>query len=65
MTTTAAENLVGITTRRVVFSYKGQTMAKPAGTEVHAHIRRDGLITIRVPGTLYDMEVYASAVTAP
>jgi hypothetical protein len=59
------ETLVGITARRVVFSHDGQPKAWPAGTEVYARVRRDGLIRIRVPGTLFTQDVSADAIDIP
>jgi hypothetical protein len=66
-----AETLVAYTAREIVFSrppmfLETSTVTRrfPAGTEVYATVRHDG-IRIRVCGTLYTQDVALTALIVP
>ena len=63
------ETLIGRTTREITFSVIDhqthrcvRTETRPAGTEVYARLRKDGMFGIRVPGTLLTQDVYPASV---
>ena len=63
------ETLIGQTTCQITFGYVDpatrvliRTEKRPAGTEVYARLRKDGMFGIRVPGTLLTQVVSAASV---
>jgi hypothetical protein len=62
-TTGIEENLVGRTTRPVLFSDGDHRVRRPAGTEVYVTASRGtGQFLVRIPGTLFTQTVYAATV---
>jgi hypothetical protein len=62
------ETLIATTAREIVFGAAGPDRVvrdfrrAPAGTEVYAHVRRNGTIRIRIPGTLFTQDVNAASI---
>jgi len=60
------ETLIATTARSIMFTDgKGNMRRYPAGTEVYAHARRDGLLDIRVPRTLWTQTATYTSVVVP
>jgi hypothetical protein len=66
--TAASQTGTAWTTRQVSFPrYDAQGRVygahrAPAGTRVYARTRTDGLVAVRIPGTLFAQDVHPSAV---
>lgn len=64
--------MLGHTTRTMTFTYTDPTTTQvsdytkiPAGTLVHVHERRDGRLTLRLPGTLLERRQVTGADVNP
>jgi hypothetical protein len=62
------ETLIATTTRDITFAAAGHDKIVrdfrrvPGGTEVYATERRNGTLRLRLPGTLFTQDVYASSI---
>lgn len=68
--TNQGTTLVALTTRAVTFVEDNDRpvvfpRTAPANTEVYVTVRRNGMLRLRIPGTLWIQEVHESAVRVP